>query len=235
MSNKEFLDEDILFSDEDDKITETEESKVLLSKEISKKPTIQEESIYDKKNIDNKKQSNSILINKENKSIKIENNLNKEQNSEKKELKREKEINNVTKQEINNKDKKRNNSNKQTSITKIFTISKKNAEALKIIEELSGQSFSNYICQAVIEKYHREHEKKEDMKISLKDQVKEVLNELVGEKYIILKSSNDNVFVNTDKQTENIIEDKIELSTETEIEKRNLLLKMASEMDDDDD
>lgn len=92
---------------------------------------------------------------------------------------------------------------KQTSTRvqkKLVSISEKNKQVLDILENLDKKytSESEYICQAIIEKFERDSSKDEK---SLKDSIKEVLEEMVGEKFIVMKSSSDVVIPTTSPAT----------------------------------
>lgn len=78
---------------------------------------------------------------------------------------------------------------------KLISISEKNKKVLEILKNLKGYpSESDFICQAIIEKYERDIESKS---VDLKDAVKKVLEEMMGENFIIMKSSSDLNIVNT--------------------------------------
>ena len=74
--------------------------------------------------------------------------------------------------------------------TKLISVSAKNKKVYEILKNIrdSYASESDFICQAIIEKYDRDQI---DKSTELKDTVKEILEEMVGENFIIMKSSSD--------------------------------------------
>lgn len=73
---------------------------------------------------------------------------------------------------------------------KLISISEKNKKVLEILKNLDSKytSESEYICQAIIEKYEKDQEAHSK---SLKDSIREVLEEMVGDNFIVMKSSSD--------------------------------------------
>ena len=88
---------------------------------------------------------------------------------------------------------------KQDETTKkLISISSKNRKVLDILKEVNkgNLSDSDYICQAIIEKYEREQSSKPQ---SIKDLVRQALDEMVGENYVLFKGSGD-IGINVNQQ-----------------------------------
>lgn len=108
----------------------------------------------------------------------------KSSQTEKKELKKYHGRENVTSVQ---KKKKTDNDKAQK---KLISIAEKNKKVLDILKNLDSRysSESEYICQAIIEKYERDTTK--DSK-TLKESIREILEEMVGENFIIMKGSSE--------------------------------------------
>lgn len=124
------------------------------------------------------------------------------------------------------------------AVKKLVSISQKNLEVVKILKEVTKTypSESEFICQAIIEKYHRENDVKE---ADIKTLVKDALEELVGDKYIIMKGSQEIAISNTSggPVPKTIInQDSINaaISRQEEDENKDLLAGILGDMDDDD-
>ena len=92
-------------------------------------------------------------------------------------------------------------SNKESS-KKLFSISNKYKDVNRILKDI-GKTYSSeseYICKAIQEKYARD---KNEETVDLKSKVKEALDELIGEKYIVIKGS-ENIAVGTNQPIQNI-------------------------------
>ena len=118
---------------------------------------------------------------------------------------------------------------KEESTKKLISISYKNKKVLEILKNIGKEysSDSEYICQAIMEKYEKDNsfEKRE-----IKDAVEEILSEMIGKNYIILKSSND-VVSNT-----NISQEKNNLTeipkNDNDSENKNLILNSLEDWDE---
>lgn len=125
------------------------------------------------------------------------------------------------------------------SVKKLISISQKNIQVVEILKNLPKEypSDSEYICQAIIEKYERENENKN---ADIKTLVKNALEELVGEKYIIMKGSSDiqvgqPVYApNNSMPVINQSSINKAISVKDEEEKESLLLGLIDDLDDDD-
>lgn len=208
MGNKEFLDDDIFKFDEDEEDLVTQKN-VKTSKPIQTPP--QEKVIQSKPTLEVKE---------------IAQNPYKERYTSKKQTPQKTQRKKPLKQDV--------------AVKKLVSISQKNLEVVKILREISKfyPSESEFICQAIIEKYHRETEIKET---DIKTLVKNALEELVGEKYIIMKGSSDVSIVNTQsyipQQGSAIINQSSvneAISKQEENENKSLLAGMLDDMDDDD-
>lgn len=157
--------------------------------------------------------------------------------------------NNVEKVEITdkkNKETKRNTKNRKikcdVAVKKLFSISTKNLKVLDALKKLPNNytSESEFICQAILEKYDRETNIKAT---DIKSLVKDALEELVGEKYIIMKGSSDIAITNAInyvpyQQTQNpsITQESINTAIDkNEKEESKALLKGVLSIFDDDD
>lgn len=126
------------------------------------------------------------------------------------------------------------------AVKKLISISQKNIKVVDILKNIPDNypSDSEYICQAIIEKYERETEFKN---ADIKSLVRDALEELVGEKYIIMKGSSDvqvattSVSTNTNISAPIIRQDSINqaISSQEESEKESLLLGILDDMDDE--
>ena len=241
MASKEFLDDDIFNYDDDDEIEETGEDVVDSDNEeveeetISNEPeeVVKEEIIEDKKDVASKNPlsnppKDNVIQSKP--SIEI------------------KEADKNPYRERYNPKKPRNNQKKkplksEVACKKLISISQKNIEVLNILREISKTypSESEFICQAIIEKYKRETEIQEtDIKVLVKD----ALEELVGEKFIIMRGTSDINVVNTNQISPGktfsrpaIDQSSVNESiTKQDIEEnKSLLASVLDDMDDDDD
>lgn len=84
--------------------------------------------------------------------------------------------------------------------TKLISVSSKNKQVFDILKNIKKNysSESDFICQAIIEKYEREQTGKSS---NLKANIKEILEEMAGENFIIMKSSSDVINVPTTQKT----------------------------------
>lgn len=70
-------------------------------------------------------------------------------------------------------------------VTKLISISEKNKKVIDILNSINKNKQSEYICQAIIEKYERENNTNTDIKSA----VKAILEEMVGNQFIIYKAN----------------------------------------------
>ena len=192
MSNKQFIDDDNLFDDDDFFGDESKEEVVV--KEIideTKKET--EEKVIPVKNEQPFKKQENLYTSRQS----VENTNNKPVENKipvkpKIEIRKKKEINPYKDRYKRETPVKKNNTNKKEklAVKKLISISQKNLQVVDILKKINKDypSESEFICQAIVEKYKRD---KENSEKDLKTLVKETLEELVGEKYIILKGSSD--------------------------------------------
>lgn len=111
--------------------------------------------------------------------------------------------------------------------TKLISVSSKNKQVfdiLKIIKK-NYSSESDYICQAIIEKYEREQSGKSS---NLKDNIKEILEEMAGENFIIMKGSSNVITAPT-----NIQPQRIETPKKEEDNNANLIRDTFNAWDED--
>lgn len=136
----------------------------------------------------------------------------------------------------NPKTKKKKQLKQDVAIKKLISISQKNIKVVSILKNIpkTYNSDSDYICQAIIEKYERENKIKES---DIKTLVKDALEELVGDKYIIMKGSSDiQVASNNTTTSAPIIKQSSinqAISSKEEEEKESLLMGIIDDMDDD--
>lgn len=237
MSNKKFIDEDSLFQDDDFFDNEPEQPKTSFE--------IEKENIFNEKRPPNESftknepviKQEQIIENKEYSNITKE--IDKTENTEVKiyvkpklEIKKEKLTNPYeTKNKRTKPIKSKNNLAEKVAEKKLISISQKNIRVLDILKEIKKDypSDSEFICQAIIEKYERE---KENASKDLKTLVKECLEDLVGDKFIILKSTSDIAISNNpvpnipQQEVDNSIKDK------EKKENKNLLKGIMSSWDD---
>lgn len=237
MSNKKFIDEDSLFQDDDFFDNEPEQPKTSFE--------IEKENIFNEKRPPNESftknepviKQEQIIENKEYSNITKE--IDKTENTEVKihvkpklEIKKEKLTNPYeTKNKRTKPIKSKNNLAEKVAEKKLISISQKNIRVLDILKEIKKDypSDSEFICQAIIEKYERE---KENASKDLKTLVKECLEDLVGDKFIILKSTSDIAISNN--PVPNIPQQEVDNSIKNKEKKenKNLLKGIMSSWDD---
>lgn len=212
MANKQFLDDDVFKFDEEEEVVTKQAPP---SKPIQPPPeekVIQTKPILEVREIEDNPYRERYQTQK-----RETNNQNRKPNQRKKPLKQE------------------------VAAKKLFSISQKNLEVVKILREISKSypSESEFICQAIIEKYRRENEVKET---DIKTLVRDALEELVGDKYIIMKGSSDVSVVNQGYvpnvgSVPVINQSSINkaISNQDASENKSLLAGMLDDMDDDDD
>jgi hypothetical protein len=207
-SNKEFLDDDILYDD-----SEADDLKSSVSEVHKSKPTVF-----------NEKPSQVIKTTPVLEVKQIEQNPYAEKYNK-----------NPSKQ------KKKRQLKQDIAVKKLISISQKNMKVVEILKNIPNTypSDSEYICQAIIEKYERENKQKNT---DIKSLVKDALEELVGDKYIIMKGSSDIQVTSQVTQNSNINNNGAlidqnsinkAIASYEEEEKESLLLGIIDDMDDD--
>ena len=71
-----------------------------------------------------------------------------------------------------------------------FTVSKKNKQVLDILDKVKNKS--EFICQAVIEKYNRSASNNVDRE-TLRKEIKSILEEMIADDYFIVKGNIKNI------------------------------------------
>lgn len=125
---------------------------------------------------------------------------------------------------------KKKKSDSERAQTKLISISAKNKKVFEILKDIKRNypSESDFICQAIIEKYDREQAGKSS---ELKDVVKEILEEMIGEKFIIMKSSSDIINITNNNP---IIPQKESIKEETSNNDNANLIRGVMDMWDED-